>query len=141
MARRAVKRAGARRPSALGQSGKGRCAASTSARSGARLDVLRRLSALLRDQSDKPAARAAEPSLDFDRADREGTAVTDRFSHRDKTLGGVPSVAALEALLEAYDFRIERFSDWGSLVRDNRSFDAGGYSWGRRVTARCISKI
>jgi hypothetical protein len=53
----------------------------------------------------------------------------------------VPSVAALEALLEAYDFRIERFSDWGSLVRDNRSFDAGGYSSGRRATARCISRI
>jgi Methyltransferase domain len=79
--------------------------------------------------------------LAFDRADREGTAVTDRFSHGDKTLVGVPSVPALEALLEAYDFRIERFADWGSLVRDNRSFDAGGYSWGRRVTARCISKI
>jgi SAM-dependent methyltransferase len=76
-----------------------------------------------------------------DRADREGTAVADRFSYGGKTVVGVPSVAALNALLGAYDFRVERFSDWGSLVRDNPSFEAGGYSSGRRVTARCVSKI
>jgi Methyltransferase domain len=75
-----------------------------------------------------------------DRAEREGTAVSDRYAHGGKIFVGVPSIAALDALLNAYDFRIERFSDWGSLVRDNPSFDAGGYSWGRRVTARCISK-
>jgi hypothetical protein len=79
--------------------------------------------------------------VSYDRADREGTAVADRFSYGGKTVVGVPSVAALEALLDAYDFRIERFSDWGSLVRDNPSLNPGGYAWGRRVTARCASTI
>jgi hypothetical protein len=72
---------------------------------------------------------------------REGTAVTDRLTHGGRAVVGVPSVSALERLLEAYDFRVERFSDWGSLVRDNRSLDPGGYAWGRRVTVRCVSKV
>jgi hypothetical protein len=81
--------------------------------------------------------------LECDPADQEGSAVADRFSYDGKTVVGVPSVAALDALLDAYDFGIERYSDWGSLVRDNPSFShfLNPYSQGRRVTARCVSKF
>jgi hypothetical protein len=55
---------------------------------------------------------------------------------------GTPSVGALKFLLEAYDFEIERFSDWGSLLRDNPQLaNVGDYATGERVTVRCVSRV
>jgi Methyltransferase domain len=78
--------------------------------------------------------------LRTERAQRERDAVVDPFAHGDRTLVGRPSVAGLEALLEAYGFAVERFSDWGSLLRDNPALsNVSDYAQGRRVTARCVS--
>jgi hypothetical protein len=71
---------------------------------------------------------------------RARAAVPDRFSHGDRTLTGVPSVAALRMILESYGFEIERFSDWDSLIRRNRSLGhVNDYARRSRVTVRCIS--
>lgn len=67
-------------------------------------------------------------------------AVTDSFSHGNQTLVGWPSLRGLEALVEAYGFAVERYSDWGSLIRDNPALrNVSDYAEGRRVTARCVS--
>jgi hypothetical protein len=67
-------------------------------------------------------------------------AVTDAFSHGNQTLVGWPSRRGLEALVEAYGFSVERYSDWGSLIRDNPGLsNVSDYAEGRRVTARCVS--
>jgi hypothetical protein len=79
--------------------------------------------------------------LQAERVEREANAVEDPYSHDGQAVVGLPSVTAVRFLLEAYDFHIERFSDWGSLIRDNPSVDAGGYATGRRITARCVSTI
>jgi hypothetical protein len=72
--------------------------------------------------------------------ERERNAVVDPFSHGHTTLVGWPSVAGLEALVEAYDFAVERYSDWGALIRDNPGVgNVTDYAEGRRVTVRCVS--
>jgi Methyltransferase domain len=72
--------------------------------------------------------------------ERERNAVVDAFSYGDQTLVGWPSVAGLEALVGAYGFAVERYSDWGALLRDNPAMEnVTDYAEGRRVTARCVS--
>jgi Methyltransferase domain len=88
-----------------------------------------------------PRTRAPHVLLKCDTLGREGNAVDERYSYGGRVVVGVPSLAALELLLEAYDFELERLSDWGSLVRDNPELNAGGYGRGRRITARCRSRI
>jgi ubiquinone/menaquinone biosynthesis C-methylase UbiE len=78
--------------------------------------------------------------LRLDRTERERNAVADSYSYGDKTLVGWPTVPALEFMVEAFGFTIERFSDWGALLRDNPSL--GGvrdYAATGRVTVRCAS--
>ena len=71
---------------------------------------------------------------------KQRNAVTDAFSHGNQTLVGWPSRRGLEALVEAYGFSVERYSDWGSLIRDNPGLsNVSDYAEGRRVTARCVS--
>jgi Methyltransferase domain len=71
---------------------------------------------------------------------KQPNAVTDAFSHGNQTLVGWPSRRGLEALVEAYGFAVERYSDWGSLIRDNPGLsNVSDYAQGRRVTARCVS--
>jgi methyltransferase family protein len=86
--------------------------------------------------------RPEEPvvRLRLDRNERQGNAVADSFSYGEATLVGWPSVPALELLVQAFGFEVDRFSDWGSLLRDNpplRGVD--DYAEGRRVTALCVS--
>lgn len=67
------------------------------------------------------------------------SAGADSFSYDGKILVGWPSLPALEFVLETYGYAVERYSDWGSLLRDNRALGTiTGYSDGRRVTARCV---
>jgi hypothetical protein len=88
-----------------------------------------------------PGEQRRRVRLRYDHVELQRNAVEDPYSHRGKVLVGLPSVPALKILLEAYDFRIDRFSDWGSLLRDNPALKVGVdvYATGRRVTARCVS--
>jgi Methyltransferase domain len=87
---------------------------------------------------------AAQPRvrLGMEHTDRQSNAAEDPYSYGGRALVGWPSLAALKMMLEAYDFEIDRFSDWGSLIRDNPSVaNVPDYARGGRVTARCVSKI
>ena len=96
---------------------------------------------LLVDTQILPRERRARVRLCVERVSQQANAVENPYSYGGRTLVGIPSVAAVRRLLGAYDFEIERFSDWGSLLRDNPELNAGGYAKGGRVTARCVSKV
>jgi hypothetical protein len=45
----------------------------------------------------------------------------------------------MHTMLTAYDYRIERLSDWAGLLRDNtRTEDCPDYANRHRVTLRCV---
>jgi ubiquinone/menaquinone biosynthesis C-methylase UbiE len=70
----------------------------------------------------------------------EANAVADAYSHGDQVLSGRPSLDGLALMLAAYDFRVERLSDWGGWLRDNPSLTGvRAYQNGVRITARCRS--
>jgi hypothetical protein len=72
-------------------------------------------------------------------ADEEGKAVADAYTHGPTVLVGRPNLAAIQTMLRAYDYRIERLSDWAGLLRDNtRTEDCGDYANRKRITARCV---
>jgi 2-polyprenyl-3-methyl-5-hydroxy-6-metoxy-1,4-benzoquinol methylase len=78
--------------------------------------------------------------LRTEREQEARSAVTDRFSHKDMTIVGRPSVRALRLLVETYGFELERLSDWDMLIRDNPALEhVTDYATGRRVTARCVA--
>ncbi|MGH3042768.1 MAG: class I SAM-dependent methyltransferase [Gaiellaceae bacterium] len=78
--------------------------------------------------------------LRLDRNERERNAIADPYSYGETTLVGWPSVPALELLVQAYGFAVERYSDWGSLLRDNpEQPGVEDYAEGRRVTALCVA--
>lgn len=73
-------------------------------------------------------------------ADEEGKAAADTYTHGPSVLVGRPNLAAIQTMLGAYGYRVERLSDWARLLRDNPGTDnCGDYANGRRITARCIS--
>lgn len=75
-----------------------------------------------------------------ERVQSQRNAVSDCYSYGSRTLVGWPSLAALELLVESYGFAVERYSDWGSLLRDNPQLaNVSDYARRRRVTARCVS--
>jgi hypothetical protein len=73
-----------------------------------------------------PAVRQPFVRIRLDRAERQRNAVLDPYSYGGSTVVGWPSTPALRLLVEAYGFEIERFSDWGALLRDNPELTAGG---------------
>jgi hypothetical protein len=79
--------------------------------------------------------------LRVERVTAQRNAVADEFSYGDHVLSGKPSVTGLEMILGAYGYRIERFSDWAGLARDNpdNAEEFKNYVRGYRVTARCRS--
>jgi hypothetical protein len=84
---------------------------------------------------------AARPvvCLGLDRVESQRNAVFDQYSHGNHTLIGWPSVPALRLMLKAYGFRIQRFSDWGALLRDNpEAAGVADYAAGHRVTVHCV---
>jgi ubiquinone/menaquinone biosynthesis C-methylase UbiE len=85
--------------------------------------------------------RAGKPvvRLGLDRVGSERMTITDQYSYGRHALVGWPSVSALRLMLRAYGFRIEQFSDWGALLRDNpETRGVADYADGRRVTVRCV---
>ena len=52
-------------------------------------------------------------------ADEEGKAAADAYTHGPSVLVGRPNLAAIQTMLGAYGYRVERLSDWAGLLRDN----------------------
>jgi hypothetical protein len=75
-----------------------------------------------------------------ERADEEGKAAGDPYTHGPLVLVGRPNLEAIRAMLAAYGYRAERLSDWAGLLRDNPITDnCGDYANGKRITVRCVS--
>lgn len=73
-------------------------------------------------------------------ADEEGKAAADSYTHGASVLVGRPNLAAIQTMLGAYGYRVERLSDWAGLLRDNpEAENCGDYANGRRVTVRGVS--
>lgn len=69
---------------------------------------------------------------------REGNAVSDDFSYGGSVLVGRPNLNAIRMMTKAYDFEVERLSDWGALLRDNPELSGvDDYAKQTRVTIRC----
>ncbi len=79
--------------------------------------------------------------LDLDYEDMQRDAVRDGYSHGDFILVGSPSLPGLELMLNAYDFKIDRLSDWEGIIRDNPDASGvkGDYGIGRRITVLASS--
>jgi Methyltransferase domain len=74
-------------------------------------------------------------------ADEEGKAAADAYIHGRSVLVGRPNLAAIQVMLGAYGYRVERLSDWAGLLRDNPGIDdCGDYANGRRITLRCVKE-
>jgi ubiquinone/menaquinone biosynthesis C-methylase UbiE len=97
---------------------------------------------LIIDTKVLPRARKPIVQLRLNDTARQRAAVADAYSYDNKALVGKPSLPALKLIVETFGFEIERFSDWGSLIRDNPGVSrVGDYATGQRVTARCFSKV
>jgi hypothetical protein len=63
--------------------------------------------------------------------DGQGSAAADSHTHGRLVLVGHPNLAAIQTMLAAYGYRVERLSDWASLLRDNPGADdCGDYASG-----------
>lgn len=75
-------------------------------------------------------------------ADEEGKAAADAYTHGQSVLVGRPNLAAIQTMLGAYGYRVDRLSDWPALLRDNpRAQDCDDYANEKRITIRCVSPI
>ena len=73
-------------------------------------------------------------------AAEQGNATADTYSHGPSVLVGLPNLAAIRVMLEAYGYRVERLSDWAGLLHDNPGTkDCDDYANGRRITVRCVN--
>jgi hypothetical protein len=72
----------------------------------------------------------------------QGHAAEDELSAGGLALAGYPSVAALELMLDVYDFEVEAQYDWATLLATlpERVRAVRGYETGNRVTLRCRSR-
>jgi hypothetical protein len=71
--------------------------------------------------------------------DGQGSAAADMYTHGPSVLVGRPNLAAIQIMLGAYGYRVERLADWAGLLRDNPGTDnCGDYANGSRVTVRCV---
>jgi len=72
--------------------------------------------------------------------DQEGAAAADTYTHGPSVLVGLPNLAAIQTMLGAYGYRVERLSDWAGLLRDSpRTEDCGDYANQKRITIRCVN--
>jgi cyclopropane fatty-acyl-phospholipid synthase-like methyltransferase len=96
---------------------------------------------LVIDTTVLPRRQAPVVRLVREPTERQKNAVADSYSFRGTALVGWPSVPALELIVAAFGFAVERYSDWGSILRDNPElWDViDDYAEGRRVTALCAS--
>lgn len=79
--------------------------------------------------------------LHRERYERKGTAKADAYTVGPAVLTGRPNLAAIEMMLDAYGYEIERFSDWPRVLADNPQVKGcRDYAIGRRITLRCRRK-
>jgi hypothetical protein len=72
-------------------------------------------------------------------ADEQGKAAADAYTHGGSVLVGLPNLAAIQTMVGAYGYRVERLSDWAGLMRDNPGTEmCGDYENGTRITVRCV---
>src|SRR5215472_9694060 len=72
--------------------------------------------------------------------DEEGKLRRTPYTHGPLVLVSRPNLAAIQTMLGAYGYRVERLSDWAGLLRDNPTAqDCDDYANGRRITVRCVS--
>ena len=64
----------------------------------------------------------------------QGNAVLEPYSYGDLTLTGRPNLKAMQLIMEAYGYELQRQSDWTGILRDNGSFGAKDYAGGQRTT-------
>lgn len=88
-------------------------------------------------QSDEPVIRVLTNKTDV-----QGHAAADDLAQSGRALAGYPTVAALEVMLDVYDFDIEEQYDWNALLQTlpRRLRAVRGYAKGQRVTLRCCSR-
>jgi predicted nicotinamide N-methyase len=98
---------------------------------------------LIIDTVAKPMMRRqAAVYLAREHAVREGNAVNDRYSDGDMVLVGKPNLKAIQRMAAAYDFKVERLSDWAGLIRDNPDVTGlGPYTEQNRITIRCAESL
>ena len=73
-------------------------------------------------------------------ANERGKATADTYTNGPSVLVGCPNLAAIQTMLGAYDYRVERLSDWAGLLRDNPGADnCGDYANRKRITVRCVN--
>jgi predicted nicotinamide N-methyase len=73
-------------------------------------------------------------------ADEEGKAAADSYTLGQAVLVGRPNFAAIQTMVQAYGYQVERLSDWAGLLRDNPGAEnCLDYANRRRITARCLS--
>ncbi len=74
-----------------------------------------------------------------EQVDEEGKAAADTYTDGPWVLVGRPNLAAIQTMLGAYGYQVERLSDWAGLLRDNPGTDnCGDYANETRITARCV---
>jgi SAM-dependent methyltransferase len=74
-----------------------------------------------------------------ERAEEQGRAAADAYTHGPLVLVGRPNLAGIRTMLGAYGYQFDRFSDWAGLLRDNpRTGDCDDYANQRRITVRCV---
>ncbi len=77
-----------------------------------------------------------------DNGGHQGAAARDTYTWDRLVLCGQPNLAAIQLMVDSYDYRVERLSDWAGLLRDNP--DLGGcddYARQFRITARCVDNL
>ena len=63
----------------------------------------------------------------------------DDFTFGTSVLTGRPNLAAIRSMLDCYGYRVERFSDWAGLLRDNPQLEHPlKYAKQQRSTLRCV---
>jgi hypothetical protein len=75
-------------------------------------------------------------------ATRQSAAAPDDYTAGKLVLTGRPNLAAMRIMLDCYGYRIERLSDWPSLLRDNAEMSESNcqdYADRSRLTLRCVA--
>lgn len=92
-------------------------------------------------QAVRMMGRRASIQVIGETAKKQSAAARDAYTAGSLVLTGRPNLAAIRIMLQSYGYRVERLSDWASLLRDNAGLDAcHDYAEQSRITLRCVSE-